>query len=36
MWEAFIDESMDTLKSDHDPKLHDALSLLRRECNVAD
>ena len=36
MWEAFIDESMDTLKSDHDHKLHDALSLLRRECNVAD
>jgi hypothetical protein len=36
MWEAFIDESMDTLKSDHDSKLHDALSLLRRECNVAD
>jgi hypothetical protein len=36
MWEAFIDESLDTLESDHDYKLHDALSLLRRECNVAD
>ncbi len=36
MWEAFIDESLDTLASDHDYKLHDALSLLRRECNVAD
>ncbi len=36
MWEAFIDESLDTLASDHDYKLHDALALLRRECNVAD
>jgi hypothetical protein len=36
MWEAFIDESLATLASDHDYKLHDALSLLRRECNVAD
>ena len=36
MWEAFIEESLATLKSDHDYKLHDALSLLRRECNVAD
>lgn len=36
MWEAFIDESLDTLESDHDYKLHDALALLRRECNVAD
>ncbi len=36
MWEAFIDESLATLASDHDYKLHDALSLLRRECNVAE
>jgi hypothetical protein len=36
MWEAFIDESLDTLESDHDYQLHDALSLLRRECNVAE
>jgi hypothetical protein len=36
MWEAFIDESLDTLASDHDYQLHDALSLLRRECNVAE
>jgi hypothetical protein len=36
MWETFIDESLDTLASDHDYKLHDALALLRRECNVAD
>jgi hypothetical protein len=36
MWEAFIDESLDTLESSDDYQLHDALSLLRRECNVAD
>lgn len=36
MWEAFIDESLATLESDHDYKLHDALSLLRRECNVSE
>ena len=36
MWESFVDEALDTLESSHDPKLHDALSLLRRECNVAD
>jgi hypothetical protein len=36
MWESFIDDALDTLDSSHDPKLHDALSLLRRECNVAD
>ncbi len=36
MWESFIDDALDTLESSHDPKLHDALSLLRRECNVAD
>jgi hypothetical protein len=35
MWEAFIDDSQITLESDHDTKLHDALSLLRRECNVS-
>ena len=36
MWASFIDEALDTLESDHDYKLHDALSLLRRECNVAE
>jgi hypothetical protein len=36
VWETFIDESLATLESDHDDKLHDALALLRRECNVAD
>jgi hypothetical protein len=36
MWESFIDDALATLESDHDYKLHDALSLLRRECNVAE
>jgi hypothetical protein len=36
MWQAFIEEAQATLVSDHDYKLHDALSLLRRECNVTD
>jgi hypothetical protein len=34
VWEKFIDDSLDTLKSDHDYKFHDALRLLRHECNV--
>ena len=36
IWESFIDDAIATLESDRDYKLHDALSLLRRECNVAD
>ena len=36
MWESFIDDALATLESDHDYKLHDALALLRRECNVAE
>jgi len=36
MWASFMDEAQDTLQSDHDYKLHDALALLRRECNVAE
>jgi hypothetical protein len=36
VWQAFIEEAQATLQSDHDYKLHDALSLLRRECNVMD
>ncbi len=36
MWESFVDDALDTLESSHDPKLHDALALLRRECNVVD
>ena len=36
LWESFIDDSLATLMSDHDYKLHDALALLRRECHVAE
>ncbi len=36
IWESFIDDALATLESDRDDKLHDALSLLRRECNVAE
>jgi len=36
IWESFIDDALATLESDRDYKLHDALSLLRRECNVAE
>jgi hypothetical protein len=36
IWETFIDDALVTLESDHDYKLHDALALLRRECNVAE
>ncbi len=35
LWENFIDEAQSTLLSDMDYALKDALSLLRRECNVA-
>jgi hypothetical protein len=36
MWASFLDEALDTLQTDHDYKLHDALSLLKRECNVGE
>jgi hypothetical protein len=36
MWHSFVGEAQATLESDHDYKLHDALALLRRECNVSD
>ena len=36
MWRSFVDEAQTTLESDHDYKLHDALALLRHECNVSD
>ena len=36
MWRSFVDDAQATLQSDHDYKLHDALALLRRECNVSD
>jgi hypothetical protein len=35
LWNNFLDEAQSTLLSDHDPQLHDALALLRRECNVS-
>ena len=34
MWESFVEEGRATLESDADYALHDALALLRRECNV--
>jgi len=36
MWQNFVEEAQDTLVSDRDYKLHDALALLRRDCNVSD
>ena len=35
LWENFVEEAQSTLLSDMDYALKDALSLLRRECNVA-
>jgi hypothetical protein len=35
MWESFLEDALQTLRSDADYALHDALALLRRECNVA-
>jgi hypothetical protein len=35
LWNAFVTESQSTLLSDGDAKLHDALPLLRRECNIS-
>ncbi|MDH4479484.1 MAG: hypothetical protein QE283_06380 [Rhodoferax sp.] len=35
MWESFLEDALPTLRSDADYALHDALALLRRECNVA-
>jgi hypothetical protein len=34
LWTHFAEEAQETLVSDHDHKLHDALALLRRECHV--
>ncbi len=34
MWDVFIEDALPTLRSDLDYALHDALALLRRECNV--
>ena len=35
LWEAFVQEAQAPLLSDRDYALNDALSLLRRECNIA-
>ncbi|MEN9437047.1 MAG: hypothetical protein RIR09_1702 [Pseudomonadota bacterium] len=34
LWDDFMEESLPTLRSDMDYALNDALSLLRRECNI--
>jgi hypothetical protein len=34
MWQEFIADAKSTLKSDFDYQLHDALALLRLQCNV--
>lgn len=34
MWQDFMDDAHQVLQSDRDYALHDALTLLRRECNV--
>jgi hypothetical protein len=34
LWQSFLEEGLATLQSDADYALHDALALLRRECNV--
>jgi len=35
LWDDFVHEAQDTLQSDRDDALRDALALLRRDCNVA-
>lgn len=35
MWQDFLDDSEASLTSDHDYDLHDAMALLRRDCNIA-
>jgi hypothetical protein len=34
LWASFLEEALETLTSDHDYTLADALALLRRECHV--
>ena len=36
LWERFIEDAQATLQSDRDYKLHDALALLRNDCNISD
>lgn len=35
LWESFVQEAAETLLSDKDYQLHDAMALLRRECHVS-
>ncbi len=35
LWQDFLDEAQDRLLSDHDDALHEAMALLRRDCNIA-
>jgi len=34
LWERFLEDAQATLQSDRDYKLHDALALLRNDCNI--
>ena len=36
LWERFVEDAQATLQSDRDYKLHDALALLRNDCNISD
>jgi hypothetical protein len=36
LWERFFEDAQATLQSDRDYKLHDALVLLRNDCNISD
>ncbi len=36
LWTQFVEDAQETLISDHDYKLHDALALLRRDCHVGE
>ena len=35
MWQTFLEDAQGCLLSDHDDDLHDAMALLRRDCNIA-
>jgi len=34
LWEDFLQDALEHLCSDHDYELHDAMAVLRRDCNV--
>jgi len=35
MWQDFVEDAQSRLLSDHDYELHDAMALLRRDCNIS-